>query len=318
MTTLNKNIINKVDIYIDMTYTEIQERNKKKYYYRVKSIKEKGKVRKKRIYLGANLKKNNLKKLENQADKILNESLNKLLSKEEKNNLKKIKENFKKLPKQTLENRYESFISKFTYDSNAIEGNTLTLQETSYILFEQRTPKGKSLREINEVLNHKKAFDYILKYKKDITKYFICDIQKKVVENTLRKDLENQIGTYRELQVYIRGAEIIPPKPKDVPMEMRTLIRWYNSNKNKLHPLILAAYFHVAFEAIHPFVDGNGRTGRLLLNFILYKKGYPMINIPNKKKLEYYNYLEKAQKDKDFAKFVKFLYKIMVDNKPLI
>ncbi|MFH1972505.1 MAG: Fic family protein [archaeon] len=301
-----------------MTYTEIQDKNNKKYYYRVKSIKKKGKVSKKRVYLGSNLQQQELKKLEKEADKILNKTLNRLFSEKEIKELKKIKENFNKLPKQTINNRYEAFVARFTYDSNAIEGNTIDLKETSYILFENKTPSGKSLREINEVLNHKKAFDYILAYKKDINKEFICEIQKKVVENTLRKDLENQIGVYRSVQVYIRGADVLPTKPKEVPMEMRTLIRWYNSNKNKLHPLILAGYFHVAFEAIHPFVDGNGRTGRLLLNFILHNKGFPMIDIPNKRKLEYYNCLEEAQKKNNLKKFVKFLYSLIIKNEHLI
>lgn len=301
-----------------MSYTEIQDRNGKKYYYRVKSIKKRGKVSKKRIYLGSNLPQNKLKKAEKEADKILNKTLNKLLSKEETNKLKKIKEKFQNLPKATIDNRYEVFVAKFTYDSNAIEGNTLTLIETSFVLFENRTPKGKSLREINEVLNHKKAFDYILNYKKDLDKKFICEIQKKVVDNTLRKDLENQIGKYRTLQVYIRGADFTPSKAKEVPMEMRSLIRWYNSNKNKLHPLILSAYFHIAFESIHPFVDGNGRTGRLLLNFILYKNKFPMINIPNKRKIEYYKCLKEAQKNNDIKKFVKFLYSIITEEPNLI
>ncbi len=301
-----------------MTYTEIQEKKEKKYFYRVKSIKNKGKVSKKRIYLGVNLKQDKLKKLEREADKILNETLNKLLSTQQIQILNKLKLNFRSLSKQTETNRYEAFVAKFTYDSNAIEGNTIDLKETSYILFENRTPPGKSLREINEVLNHKKAFDFILDYKGDIDKKFICEIQKKVVENTLRKDLENQVGKYRNVQVYIRGVDFIPTSSEEVSMEMRSLIRWYNSNKNKLHPLILASYFHVAFESIHPFVDGNGRTGRLLLNFILNKNNFPMINIPNKIKLEYYGCLEEAQSKNNLNPFIQFIYSLIIKDEILI
>ena len=295
-----------------MTYTETQKKGNNNYYYRVKSVKEKGKVKKKRVYLGSNLDESKLKTLEKKADEVLNESLNKLLTKQEFKKLNEIKNKFKKTPKETFENRYEVFVSQFTYDSNAIEGNTIDLKETSYILFENKTPPGKELREISEVLNHKKAFDLILNYKKEISKNFICEIQKEVVKNTLRKDLEKQMGNYRTVQVYIRGANFIPTKTKGVPMEMRTLIRWYNTNKDKLHPLILAAHFHVAFESIHPFVDGNGRTGRLLLNFILHKHGFPMVIIPNKIKLKYYQCLEEGQQKENLGAFVSFLYELMI------
>ncbi|MDP3728224.1 MAG: Fic family protein [bacterium] len=301
-----------------MSYTEIQRKGSKKYYYRVRSIKMKGKVTKKRVYLGENIEKNKLRESEKEADKILNKSLNSLLSDSERKGLEQIKKEYKTIPQETFENRYETFLAKFTCDSNAIEGNTLDLKETSYILFENRTPKGKSLREINEVLNHKEAFDFVLNYKKDITKEFMCEIQKKIVKNTLRKDLENQIGKYRIVQVYIRGADFIPSTPEELPMEMRNLLRWYTLNKNFLHPLILAAYFHAAFEAIHPFVDGNGRTGRLLLNFILSKNAFPMLVIPNKRKLEYYDCLEQAQQKNNLKPFIKFLYELLIKEQKYI
>lgn len=290
-------------------YTEIQEKNGRKYYYRVKSIREGEKVRKIKKYLGVNLDKRKLKRLEKKANSILN-PLDSLLDKEELETLRKIKNKYSQIPKRSFENRYEAFVAQFTYDSNAIEGNTLSLKETSYILFEHRTPEGKSIREINEALNHKKAFDFILEYKKDITKDFICKIQEIVVTDTLRKDLQSQIGKYRDLQVYIRGANFIPSKPKEVKREMRNLLRWYSSNKKTLHPLILAAYLHAAFESIHPFVDGNGRTGRLLSNFILHKNKYPMINIPNSQKLEYYECLEEARKG-NLRKFIDLLFRLL-------
>lgn len=135
-----------------MTYTEIQERNRRKYYYRVKSVKNKGRVSKLREYLGVDLKGRRLRELEEKADKILNGPLNRLLTNNELKQLEKIQQEYRKQPRSTWENRYESFIAQFTYNSNAIEGNTLSLEETSFILFEHRTPKGKSLREINEAL----------------------------------------------------------------------------------------------------------------------------------------------------------------------
>lgn len=294
-----------------MTYTEIQKKGNKTYYYRVRSIRKARKVAKVRQYLGKNLSKDKLRKLELEADKKLNSSLNSLLTEKEILILDQIKKNYFKLPKENYQNRYEAFLAQFTYNTNAIEGNTLSLQETSYVLFENRTPEGKSLREINEVLNHKKAFDFILQHKKDIDKRLICKLQEIIISNTLKEELKPQIGKYREIQVYIRGADFTPPKSNEVKREMKNLLFWYSRNKKGLHPIILAAYFHAAFEYIHPFVDGNGRTGRLLLNFILHKNNFPMINIPNSKKLEYYKCLEEARKG-NLRRFIKFLFDIMV------
>jgi Fic family protein len=143
----------------------------------------------------------------------------------------------------------------------------------------------------------------------------ILKLHKSVIQNTLNKELENQIGNYRTLQVYIKGSNWLPPKPEDVPKEMTTLLSWYSKNKNKLHPIILAAYFHSAFETIHPFIDGNGRVGRLLLNLILHKKGYSMINIPNKQKYLYYKTLEKSQLEGNLRPLIKFLIKQLKENK---
>ena len=240
--------------------------------------------------------------------------LSSLLDDEEIRLLDRIKKEYVQQPKENLENRYEAFCSLFAYNSTNIEGNTLTLQETSQLLFENRTPI-KSLREINEVVNHKEAFDYILSYNKDIDKKFILELHRLVAKNTLREELSSQIGKYRVVQVYIRGVEWLPPKPEQVSQEMGSLLRWYSNNKNKLHPLILAAYFHSAFETIHPFVDGNGRVGRLLLNFILHKNKFPMINIQNKEKHKYYSALDISQNMGDLRPFITILIEFLKEEK---
>lgn len=292
-----------------MVYTEIKEKNRRKYYYRVLSVRKGNKVDKKRIYLGTNLEKKKLSEKEKQADKELM-LISTLLDEDEKKELRKIKEKYIQLLKETKDNCYESFVSLFTYDSTNIEGNTLTLQETSQLLFENITPR-KSLREINEVINHKKAFDFIITNKKEISKELILTLHKLVIKNTLKPELENQIGKYRTLQVYVRGTEWIPPKPEEVKREMASLLSWYSKNKKKIHPIILAAYFHSAFETIHPFVDGNGRVGRLLMNLILHKHKYPMINIPNKRKYIYYKALESSQTKGDLRPLIKFLIDLL-------
>lgn len=296
-----------------MVYTEIKEKNGKKYYYRVLSVRKGNKITKKRVYLGANLKKKNLSEKEKESDKELM-LLSTLLEENELKELEKIKREYIKLPKETRDNRYEAFVSLFTYDSTNIEGNTLTLQETSQLLFENIAPR-KSLREINEVTNHKKGFDFILESKEDISKELILKLHELVVKDTLKPELKNQVGKYRTLQVYIRGVNWLPPKPSEVPKEIASLLSWYSKNKKKAHPLILTAYFHSAFETIHPFVDGNGRVGRLLMNLILNKHKFPMINIPNKKKYIYYETLENAQVNGNLRPLVKFLFDLIKGEK---
>jgi len=297
-----------------MVYTETKERNGKKYYYRVLSVREGSKVKKKRKYLGANLGEKKIKELEEKADKDLN-LLSKLLKKDEIKELEKIKKDYINLPEENKENRYEAFISLFTYDSTNIEGNTLTLQETSQLLFDKVAPR-KSLREINEALNHKKAFDYMIK-EKNISKELILNLHKLVVQDTLKSELNDQIGKYRKMQVYIRGVDWLPPKPKEVPKEMKSLHSWYSKNKDKLHPLVLATYFHSGFETIHPFVDGNGRVGRLLMNLILHKNNFPMINIPNNKKYKYYETLEQSQVNGNLRPLLRFLFDLLKKEKIL-
>jgi len=295
-----------------MAHTEVQEKKKRKYYYRVKNVREEKKIKKERVYLGVNLNKEQLRRKEKEADKKLN-IFNVVLSDKDIVFLEKIKRDFSKEPKENYENRYESFCSLFTHDSTGIEGNTLTLSETSFLLFEGIVPKEKSLREIHEVLNHKRAFDYLLKYKGDITREFILKLHELIMLNALRQDLISQIGRYRTVQVFVGGS--IPPKPQDVPDKVAGLLRWYSTNKKNLHPLVLTSHFHTEFEKIHPFIDGNGRVGRLLMNFILHKNKYPMINIPKKRRFRYYEVLQEAQYKNNLKSFVKFLISILKKEK---
>ncbi len=292
-----------------MVYTEVREVGRKKKYYRVFVYRKKGKVAHIRKYLGSDLDIKTLNKKEKKADMGLGSPLNMLLSKKDKAALEEIKRKHQAKHPLMFENRYEAFVSEFTYDSTGIEGNTLTLRETAAVLFEGATP-AKSLREVYEVLNHKKAFDYIVQYEGDVTKQLLCKLQKMVTENTLRPEIAEQAGKYRTVPVFIRGATITPPPPEQVPKEMRSLIAGYGKNKKVLHPAVLAAYMHAAFEAIHPFIDGNGRTGRLLLNFILHKNSYPMISIPRAERMRYFEALAKAQKG-NLKHFLNFIIKLL-------
>ena len=294
-----------------MAYNEIKEVRGRKYYYRVKSVKKHKKTAKERVYLGVNLTNEEIIKKAKEADKQLN-LFETFLTAEDIKFLETIKKEFSREPKENYENRYESFCSIFTYDSTGIEGNTLTLSETSHLLFEGRVPSTRSLREVNEVLNHKKAFDYLLTYNGELTKEFILNLHYLVVLNTLREDLVKHIGKYRKVQVFIGGS--MPPNASEVPNLMTSLLRWYSMNKNKLNPLVLATYFHTEFERIHPFVDGNGRVGRLLINFILHKNNLPMINIPKKRRFFYYEAIRRAHQG-NYRPFIDLLIGLLKKEK---
>lgn len=288
-----------------MVFTEAQKRGGRTYHYRVRSVRDGGKVRKERVYLGVDLGKRALAAKEREADRELG-ILSALLRPEEEAFLRQVKQSFAGAPRATTENRYEAFVAQFTFDSNAIEGNTLTLDETSHLLFDGLVP-ARSLREVNEALNHKKAFDRLLVHPGRLTKRFVCDLHALVVKDTLRGDLVAQAGKYRTVQVYIRGVDWVPAPPSAVPKDMKALLEWFTKNERKVNPIVVAAYFHCAFELVHPFVDGNGRVGRLLLNFILRRKGYPMVNIPNRRKRDYYAALRSAQVDGDLRPFIELL-----------
>lgn len=242
---------------------------------------------------------------EREADRELG-VLRVLLDPDEERFLRDLKKRTAKEPRETFENRYEAFVAQFTFDSNAIEGNTLTLDETSHLLFDGLVP-ARSLREVNEALNHKRAFDHLLAHRGDVTNRLICGLHRLVVQDTLRRDLGVQVGKYRTVQVYIRGVEWVPPGPSAVPKDMKALLEWYAKNRGKVHPVVVAAYVHCAFELAHPFVDGNGRVGRLLMNFILRKNGYPMVNIPSRRKREYYAALRSAQVEGNLRPFVELV-----------
>lgn len=299
-----------------MAYHEAKKIGKNTFHYIVKTLRLDGKIKKIRIYAGKGDKTqkeiNELivkftPKLEKKVKDLLSlkDPLFALLTSKEENLLEEIRtRNEKKLEKMdqlAWKNYYEWFLAQFTYDTNAIEGSTLSLQDTSLILFENIVPKGKSPIEINEVQNHKQAFDYILEYKGDLTEKFILEMHRQLMHNILWK----AAGKFRDVDVYIRGVDILPPPYFKVESEFRKLMKWYTKNKNRYHPVILAVYFHSVFESIHPFRDGNGRTGRLIINFMLRKYGFPMIDIKNKDKERYYKSLYESQKNHDPRLLVK-------------
>lgn len=212
--------------------------------------------------------------------------------------------------KETLKSLRNSINLEWTYNSNGIEGNTLTLRETQIVL-EGITVGGKTLREHLEAINHEKAIEYIedlVKEKDPVTEWNIKNIHQLV----LKEIDDKNAGKYRSENVAIMGATHTPPDHLIVPELMEKLILNYQK-WNKYHPIIKAAIIHGELVKIHPFIDGNGRTFRLVMNLSLMNSGYLPVIIKKENRLEYYNALDKAHTTGDYTDFVKLVTNLEIE-----
>lgn len=182
----------------------------------------------------------------------------------------------------------EDFVTRSTYHSNAIEGSTLTYAETYAILYNDNSFRieGKEPREIYEAINHKAALELVFKNIKNNTIFDERFI--KEINETINKNIKETDG-YRKVQVFIQGSEHIPPKPEQVSNLMNYFVYNYNNDINNIYTKI--AQYHIQFESIHPFEDGNGRTGRLLINYELLKNNLPPIVISKDDRVKYFELL---------------------------
>ncbi len=233
---------------------------------------------------------------EARAELMASEDVNsQFLTKEQIFSLSKIKKEFtgklNQLDQKLISDMFKDFKTAYIYNTNSIEGNTLTLEETNLLLNENITPKSKDLREVYDHINERDTFDYLLKEMPDISTESILDIHARLLNN-----IDERRGQFRRHNVRVFGADFETSDAKYVLIDVGLLLRWYNKNKRRIHPLILAALFHEKFERIHPFYDGNGRTGRMLMNLILIKNKYPPLIIKNKNRKEYYRVLSIGHK----------------------
>ena len=218
-------------------------------------------------------------------------------------------DSFRPLDLSIVKNLHEDLVLRWTYHSNAIEGNTLTLKETKVAL-EGITIGGKTLREHFEAINHKDAILFMedLAQKEErLSEYSIKQIHSLILKNI---DDENK-GKYRKTNVIISGAEHKPPQSFEVQSKMQEFIKNYNENITKLHPIELASFVHIEFVKIHPFIDGNGRTSRLLMNLELIKAGFPPVVIKLEDRLEYYKALDIANNENDYKPFLELMKKVV-------
>ncbi len=303
-----------------MVYIYKKTTGNKVYYYLRASERKNGKVLAKDIaYLGSSLEEvkkalNNLPKYTEQirkAYKTINNFLesNHYLEKAQKLKLKKdaflgekiyeieacklhYNSEFNHNQELTKQEIIKNFIIEFAYNTASIEGNTIKLNEARNLLQDGITPKNKTLREIYDLQNTEKVFLTLLENKKEINHEFIVS-----THSQLMKNIDMRTGYRRQDVRVIKSNFDATPAPY-VKTDMDLLLQWYNKNKKVLHPLVLATAFHHKFEKIHPFMDGNGRTGRMLLNNILIIHNYPPLIIHTRIRKEYLNALRKADHSK--------------------
>ncbi|MAG60799.1 cell filamentation protein Fic [archaeon] len=301
-------------------YLEIREIGKKKKYYLTHSYKKEGKVQKTRRYLGENLSNKQLLKIRPQAEKAIkvkineskriNNPFNTVLSIEEIKEIDNlISKNYVKI-QHLSKKQWNEFTESFTYNTNAIEGSTLILSEVKKIISNNIWPQDAPKEDIAEAQGVKSAIDYIRTCKTQLSIKIIKEIHEIIFQNS--KSFAGKIRK-KGVEVVIRDfkGEIVHQGAPSILVSslLKELVTWYQRNKNKYHPIVLAAVVHNQFETIHPFADGNGRVGRVLLNNILIKHDFPPINIEFKHRREYYRSLQEYQKRGDLRPTIELFLK---------
>jgi len=288
-------------------FIEERKLGKKKKYYLVHSYRIGDKVKRITRYLGSNLNKKTIEKLRERSEKIILEQIKEQnpykfeLSKEEIKYYKKLDKKIEIIHLQ--ESHWQIFTENFTYNTNAIEGSKVAKPEVKKLLEKKEEPTNDD--EV-ETLNVANAVTFIRNTKEKLSVELIRKIHKICFQGT-----KHFAGKTRNVEVVIRdgfGNIVHQGAPSTIVGKLlRELVEWYKKHKKKYPPLLLAALIHNQFEDIHPFQDGNGRVGRLLLNYILLQFNYPPINIRLKDRNRYYQTLQKYHKTGDIKSTLKFL-----------
>lgn len=268
------------------------------YYYLEHSTREGKKVQKKEVYLG--------KKIPSNIEEFKRKFLDDIYREKWFADIDRIKKNFsieqRGMPESVREKELLNFAVRFTYDTQKIEGSTLTRRETADLLERGITPARRPLGDVKEAEAHRDLFYEIIKSRKDLTLQMVMDWHWKLFRQT-KPDIA---GKTRKYQVAISGSRFMPPPPVEVSPMLAEFFRWYCRNRSKLHPAELAAVAHLKFVTVHSFGDGNGRVSRLIMNFILNRNGYPMMDIPYEGRNSYYSALERSQTRKEDRVFMRW------------
>ena len=299
-----------------MTYLETIKRNGKEYFYLTKNIRLNFNTWKKvRVFLGDTMpSKQLLAKAASEIEKKSKPYSQRYayLSEHDAETLQDLKEGYKawlqQTPKSVRDKLNEDFVIRFTYNTNAIEGNRLTLRQTALILKDKVIPSGVRAEDYNEAINGKECLDLLKGHKGDFSRSVLLKVNGILTKNT------GVVygGRIRFFDVKIQGSSHVPPPNQEVKKHVANLLKWYSANKTKLHPFEVAALLHAKIAWIHPFEDGNGRTARAAMNFVLMKRGYPMFFIPYEKRESYYRSLEKADKG-DYKGYISDIMVMILD-----
>lgn len=277
------------------------KKGNKEYFYIVHSYREGKSVKKKQFYLGEAIPKD----IEEKKKEFMQEFYKLKFLK----NIDSIKNNFnseyKSMPNSAKEKSKDTFAIKFTYNTQRIEGSTLTLKETANLLERGITPSSKPIRDVKEAEAHKKVFFEMLSYEKDLNMQIVLKWHLDLMKETK----EDIAGKTRNYNVAIARSKFTPPMHLEIDTLLKSFFDWYNKEKTNLHPVELAALVHLKFVTIHPFSDGNGRISRLMMNFVLKRNKFPLLDIPYIKRDSYYNALERSQVNKEDNIFVQWFFR---------
>lgn len=282
-----------------MAYIEKKVIKGRTYYYLTETKRVGGKFKKTRTYLGTKIPKGMEKRLKGAR------RVKRYLTKKQRGLLDSVKRNFLKTHRidRSLWETEKKRLVEFIYNTNAIEGNTLTLKDTANVLEGKKPKKELKKKDVQEAKNMKTCVDFLFGHKGDITLELILKLHRMEVGQ-----IEHDAGRFRTYNV--RVGDYICPDASKVPELMNEFMDWYEEVGGKLHPLELAALVHLKFVRIHPFGDGNGRMARLLMNFVMLKEKYPLINIFNDEKIVYYLVLKKYDIEKKEKDFVRYIYAV--------
>jgi len=275
--------------------------NKNTYYYLEHSYRKNGKVEKKQRYLGTTLPKNITQLTHQFLQEFNQETWFSHFDVIKENYTKKIKNRPPSLEKKTI----EQFAIRFTYNTNRIEGSTLTLRETAVLLEQGITPARRPIEDIREAEAHKKIFYDMRAYTKEISLPTLLHWHRELFKETK----EDIAGKIRKYNVEISGSTYTPPYAIELDLLLTEFFDWYRNNRKKIHPVQFAALVHLKFVSIHPIGDGNGRISRLFMNAVLNRNGYPMLIIDYTQRTSYYHALERSQLTQDETIFTKWFFR---------
>lgn len=286
---------------------EIQARHRgqRTYYYLTHSYRQGGRVRKIEKYLGAT-KPPDVEPLKAELrNELFSQQFEPALARSRKIYLA----NLSKMPKTVREKELETFTTQFTYDSNRIEGSSLTLRETALLLVDGITPSNRPLSDVQETLAHQRVFLDALRRTPKLSLESLLGWHSELFRTT-KPWLAGKIRNYG---VKIAGSKFEPPTPIELDFLLQDFFAWLRVAWKNLHPVLLAGLVHLKLVTIHPFGDGNGRVTRIAMNYVLYRKRYPMIDIPYTRRAGYYRALEQSQLRKDDTAFVRWFLRRYVE-----